>query len=114
MVIMPYIDVKTNQTIKNNTELKAALGEAITAIPGKSEAWLMVSVEGNRDMWFKGSDSPLAMFEVSIFGSAESSAYEELTKRLCAISEKHLGVPANRTYVKYTPTNLWGYNNFNF
>lgn len=39
---MPFIEVKTNQTIADKTALKSALGEAITAIPGKSEAWLMV------------------------------------------------------------------------
>lgn len=109
---MPFIEVKTNQNV--DKAIKLELGNAITAIPGKSEAWLMVSLEGNKDMYFKGSNEPCAMFDVSIFGSASDSAYDDLTKRLCAISEKYLGVSPDRTYVKYTEISHWGYNNFNF
>lgn len=111
---MPFIEVKTNQTINDKSTLKSALGEAITAIPGKSEAWLMVELEGDKDMYFKGSDEPCAMFEIAIFGSAGNSAYDELTCRICDISEKLLGVSPDRTYVKYTEIDHWGYNNFNF
>lgn len=111
---MPFIEVKTNQNIASPQELKAELGSAITAIPGKSEAWLMVELEGNKDMYFKGSDEPCAMFEVAIFGSAPDSAYDDLTKRICAISQKQLGVSPDRTYVKYSEKDCWGYNNFNF
>lgn len=109
---MPFIEVKTNQNIDKS--IKSELGNAITAIPGKSEAWLMVSLEENKEMYFNGSDEPCAMFEVAIFGKASDSAYDDLTKRLCAISEKYLGVSPDRTYVKYSEIDHWGYNNFNF
>lgn len=111
---MPFIEVKTNQTITDKTALKSALGEAITAIPGKSEAWLMVELEGEKDMYFKGSDAPCAMFEIAIFGKASDEAYDDLTKRICEISEKLLDVSADRTYVKYSEIEHWGFNNFNF
>lgn len=111
---MPFIEVKTNQNIKDKETLKAQLGQAITAIPGKSEAWLMVELEDNKSMYFKGSDEPCAMFEIAVFGNASDSAYDDLTKRICTISEELLAVPADRTYVKYTEIDHWGYNNFNF
>lgn len=112
---MPFINVKTNQSTDSVCEkLKASLGEAITAIPGKSEAWLMVEIQGERDMYFKGSSEPCAMFEVAIFGSASDSAYDDLTKRICDISQNILDVPPSRTYVKYSEIEHWGYNNFNF
>lgn len=111
---MPFIEVKTNQNIDDKTIIKSELGTAITAIPGKSEGWLMVEINDSLDMYFKGSDAPCAMFEVAIFGRASDSAYDDLTKRLCEISEKHLGVSPDRTYVKYTEIEHWGYNNFNF
>lgn len=65
-------------------------------------------------MYFKGSDEPCAMFDVAIFGSASPNAYDNLTQLLCAAAEKYLGVSPDRTYVKYTETDRWGYNNFNF
>ena len=41
---MPFINVKTNIPVSENAQeaLKTRLGQAIEAIPGKSEAWLMV------------------------------------------------------------------------
>ena len=54
------------------------------------------------------------MFEIAIFGSAEKSAYEDLTKRICSLSEKYLSVKSERTYVKYNEIDKWGYDNFNF
>lgn len=111
---MPFIEVKTNCKISSPEQLKAALGEAITAIPGKSEAWLMVELEDAKTMYFKGSDEPCAMFDVAIFGSATDSAYDDLTSRICSISRNMLGVSPDRTYVKYSELDRWGYNSFNF
>jgi len=113
---MPYINVKTNSTLalQAKEEIKAELGRAITAIPGKSEAWLMVNIDAPSAMYFKGSDADCAMFEVSLFGSASGDAYDDLTARICAVSEKYLGVPAARTYIKYCETEHWGWNNMNF
>ena len=113
---MPFINVTTNTALDNDavTALKSDLGVAITAIPGKSEAWLMVNVNDKSSLFFKGSDEKCAMFEVSIFGTASDSAYDELTSRICKISEERLGVPAARTYVKYGETEHWGWNNMNF
>ena len=113
---MPYINVKTNSEKAESVyeELKAELGRAITAIPGKSEGWLMVNIEKAPHMYFKGDGAPCAMFDVSIFGSADKSAYDNLTQLLCAASEKYLDVPASRTYVKYGEYSVWGWNNMNF
>ena len=73
---MPFINVKTNAQVskEQEVELKAALGKAITAIPGKSEGWLMIGIEPQQAMYFKGTDDPCAMVSVSIYGSASSSA----------------------------------------
>lgn len=111
---MPCINVMTNSEIKDKTALKNELGKAIEAIPGKSEAWLMIKTEDKADMYFKGSDEPCAMFEVAIFGKSTDAAFDDLTKRICKISEEQLGVKAERTYVKYSEIDRWGYNNFNF
>ncbi|MGN1122906.1 MAG: phenylpyruvate tautomerase MIF-related protein [Eubacterium sp.] len=112
---MPFINVKTNVDAQSSKELlKSQLGEAITAIPGKSESWLMVQLEDKLDMWFKGSDEPCIMFEVSIFGNASDNAYDDLTKRICSVAEKTLSISPDRVYVKYAEVEHWGYNNFNF
>ncbi|MBQ8011852.1 MAG: hypothetical protein IJY06_03670 [Oscillospiraceae bacterium] len=113
---MPFINIKTNTAVpaaKAET-IKSAMGKAITAIPGKSEQWLMVAVEPEQMLWFQGSDAPAAMVEVSIFGSASPSACDQMTGQVCTILSNELGIAGNRIYVKYAETDKWGWNGSNF
>lgn len=113
---MPFINVKTNTVVSEEKEiaLKSALGQAITAIPGKSESWLMVEIEPERKLYFKGSDAPAAMVEVSIFGSSDSASFNKLTNSVCSILNEELAIDPSRVYVKYEATRDWGWNGSNF
>ena len=113
---MPFISVHTNVKTEKKTAdaVKAACGSAITLLPGKTEDWLMVEVEGEKALYFKGSDEPCAIAEVKIFGKASASAYDNLTKALCEILSKALNVPGSRIYVKYEEVSHWGWNGGNF
>ena len=100
---MPFINVKTNIPVSENAQeaLKTRLGQAIEAIPGKSEAWLMVGVEP-------------ALVEVSVYGGAEPDAYDALTARVCELLDAVLDIDPARVYVKYAETPNWGWNGGNF
>lgn len=113
---MPFINVKANVPVAQDKKesIKSALGKAITAIPGKSEGWLMVGIEPEYSLWFKGSDAPAAMVEVSVFGSASPSAYSTLTAKVTDILNSELGISPDRIYVKYFETSNWGWNGSNF
>jgi len=113
---MPFISLKTNVKIdeKKEISLKERLGESIGIIPGKSEAWLMLDFEGDCRMYFKGSDSPLAFFEVKIFGGISENTANVFTETLCRLAEEELGVEKSRVYVKYEETKYWGWNGANF
>lgn len=113
---MPYIHVQTNVpvTAAEADTLKTRLGQAITALPGKSEQWLMVRVEPECSLWFAGSDAPCAMVDVSVYGGAPSDAYETFTARVCDILDGVLSLPPKRVYIKYSETPDWGWNGGNF
>ncbi len=113
---MPFINVKTNTPVSDDKKqnIKSKLGQAITTIPGKSEAWLMVGIEPEYDLWFKGDKSPAAMVEVSVYGGASSGAFAKLTGEISTILGDELSIPANRIYVRYGCTNDWGWNGSNF
>ena len=113
---MPFINVKTNVSASADLQetIKTQLGEAITAIPGKSEAWLMGGIQPDYALWFKGESSPAAMVEVSIFGGASPSDYNRLTEMITAILNSSLEIPPNRIYVKYSETENWGWNGSDF
>lgn len=113
---MPFIDVKTNTAVSDTLKelIKTELGTAITAIPGKSEAWLMVGIQGDYALYFRGTSDPAAMVEVSIFGTAAPAAFKELTARITSILTQRMGIPADRIYVKYSCIDQWGWNGSNF
>ena len=113
---MPFIDIKTNVTADKSLKetIKSRMGQAITAIPGKSEGWLMVSVEDKADLWFQGNDSPAAIAEVKVFGTPSPKAMNDLTGRITDTLSELLGVPGDRVYVAYFPTDSWGWNGSNF
>ena len=113
---MPFINVKTNLEVSDEKEkkIKSSLGQAITAIPGKSEGWLMVGIQDNYKLYFRGTDEPAAMVEVSIFGNPSSDSLEILTSNITGIILNDLGISTDRVYVSYVTTENWGWNGTNF
>jgi hypothetical protein len=115
---MPVIHthVSTSTTQEQREHLKSAYGQAITAGPGKSEGWLMCPFEDNMPIYFGGDDSKAAAYvEVNVFGSSvPGSAWEQLTKSIMKALSTELGIPEDRTYIRYTATTDWGWNGGNF
>ena len=114
---MPYISTKT--TLSLSEEKKAALamryGKAITLIPGKSEAHLMIGFEDGVTMYFAGSTGePMAFVEVKLFGTAQAKDLDTLTKEICDILKDELNISGDRVYVKYEEIAHWGWNGRNF
>ncbi|WP_317336611.1 phenylpyruvate tautomerase MIF-related protein [uncultured Ruminococcus sp.] len=113
---MLFINIKTNAEVSEEkaNKIKTHLGLAITAIPGKSEGWLMVGIEDNYQLFFKGTDEPAAMVEVSLYGNASSNALGVLTSNITRILLDILGISTDRIYVSYMSTENWGWNGSNF
>ena len=117
---MPFIHVQTNTAITDEQakNIKTHLGLAITAVPGKTENWLMVGLEPECHLWFKlffqGTDAPAAMVEVQLYGKASSNALNTLTSNITGILLDTLKIPTDRIYVSYMCTENWGWNSSNF
>ena len=114
---MPFIDSKVNikTTAEQQKELKTRLGQAIAIIPGKSESWLMINLEDDQKMYFRGDDSePLAFICVNCYGSADEDAFQQMTEELTRIYGEVLGVKPDHMYIKYDASMYWGWNGNNF
>lgn len=113
---MPYISTKTNVSVsaEQRKALEKKLGKAIETIPGKNENWLMLSLEPDTAMAFRGTEEPAAMVEVKIFGKSSAEAYEAMTAKVTEILFSELHIPADRIYVKYEECEIWGWNGSNF
>ena len=113
---MPFINTKVTTEITKEKEetLKSELGKAITLI-GKGEAYLMLGFEDNCRLWLGGkNDTDMAFVEVSLLGHTTKDKAEKLTAAICDIMEKELSIPGDKVYVKYSETDLWGFNSFMF
>lgn len=114
---MPYIGSKVSVSIstEQELELKSRLGQAISLIPGKSEAFLMTGFEDNYHLYFKGDNSaPTAFVEVKVLGGENPTAFDKLTGEICNIFNDVLGISPDRIYVKYEAVSNWGWNGNNF
>ena len=113
---MPYIHLRTTEQIspEQKTSLKSAFGDAISLLPGKSEAWLMVDIEEGACLFLAGDgDRPLAMVEVELLGAADAASYEKLTARITEILAS-VGIAPDGIYVKYAEVGTWGFAGGNF
>lgn len=59
-------------------------------------------------------DKPTAFVEVKFFGTASGGKLNMLTKAICEIINSELGISPSQIYVKYEPTEYWGWNGRNF
>ncbi len=113
---MPFIDARFSTPVNTAQEenIKKRLGEAITLI-GKSEAYLMVQIQSDCNIYFKGNnDADSAFFEVKLLGKASKNQYTDLVSALCNIASTELGIDGNRVYVKFEECEFWGYDSFMF
>lgn len=114
---MPFIDAKISTKVNEEQKesIKTKLGNAISLIPGKSEAWLMVGIEENYDLYFKGNqDAPTAFVQVQAYGGENKAAFDSLTAEISNILNAELSIPKERIYVAYQTTSHWGWNGGNF
>ncbi len=114
---MPFIDSKVSvkTTPEQKKELKERLGQAIAIIPGKSESWLMVDLEDDQDIYFRGDDSqPAAFISVNIYGKANEAAFSKMTAELTKIYGEVLDIAPDHMYIKYHASMEWGWNGSNF
>lgn len=112
---MPFINIKTNTKIDKESEniIKSKLGEAISIV-GKAESWLMINLEDECNMYFKGkNDDKFAMVQVSLLGSASSSAYNNFTQEISEALSNSLSISKSNIYVSYMETPNWGWNGNN-
>lgn len=114
---MPFIESKVSvkTTEEQQKKLKERLGQAIAIIPGKSESWLMVNLQDEQMMYFRGDDSePIAFICVNIYGSSDPAAFEKMTGELTRIYGDLFGIAPDHMYIKYAASTDWGWNGSNF
>lgn len=114
---MPLVSLTTNSP---DIETRKAgvlerLSRAVADMLGKPERFVMVKIEHNRDMWFAGSDAPLAYVELKSIG-LPGERVKAFSAELCQLVADEISVFPDRIYIEFTdaPRHLWGWNSSTF
>ena len=107
---MPYIGINTSKILSDGQkeELKTALGEKLTIIPGKSESKLMVDISDGHTMYFAGEERELAYVDVKCYGTTEFENKKAFTEAAFEVVQKATGLPQDGIYLSYSEFENWG------
>jgi phenylpyruvate tautomerase len=114
---MPYLKIETNLSV-SPAQAETVMQDSTTCLSrrlGKSEAYIMVTIQDGKTMMFGGSNQPLAYLELKSIGLPEN-ATKTLSADLCAQMETALDIPQDRIYIEFidAPRAMWGYNGSTF
>ena len=114
---MPLIKLRTNVSIADDKtpELMSELSQLLATETGKPERYVMVEIEGERNMLFGGSPEPLAYIECKSIGLSAVQA-TSLSQSISLVLNTQLQISADRVYIEFSncPAELWGWNGSTF
>ena len=101
---MPYIEVKLAKQASRKQEriLTEKLGEAITSVPGKTAAGLMVSISSDEHIYKGGEFLVFGDFVNVVFKTGVTRAVcEKLNEAIFTIMEEDLKIPKENVYTTF-------------
>lgn len=107
---MPFIMAKVNTAIDAAQEfkLKSRLGNAMELLPGLSEKYLLLGVEGGCKFYLRGrDDDAVAYVEVNLFGNEAHIGCENFSAAVTKIFFDVLNVPPTNIYIKFSDIDAW-------
>lgn len=114
---MPTLRLLTNVEIapESRPELLSRASRTVAELLGKPESYVMVILEGGRDLLFAGTSDPAAYLELKSLGLPESRT-PEFSRALCGLLAENLAIPPERIYIEFSapPRHLFGWNNATF
>jgi phenylpyruvate tautomerase len=111
---MPYCGLQTNARVDDKEALAKKLSALVAQELGKPEMYVMVSIQ-EKTMTFGGSTEKCAFVDLRSIGLT-SSQTPKLSKSICDLLEKEIGVKADRTYISFADAKgyMWGWNGSTF
>ena len=107
---MPFISFTTNHklTLRQENEIAKRTGELITILPGKKEETLMLHLEDNQIMYFRGDDIPCMMIAVKLYNTIDFDAKKKFTEELVKMIKETTNIEINDVYVSFDEYPNWG------
>lgn len=106
---MPYIHASISEKLSDqqNSDLKSELGRIIGILPGKSESVLMLRIDDNCRMSFRGEEGECAFLAVHLYRNspeAEKKKFaSEAVSQICRIT----GLDKDRVFMTLQEHGSW-------
>ncbi|SPF69122.1 Tautomerase/MIF superfamily [Propionibacterium ruminifibrarum] len=100
---MPFVIVRTNAelTWAQESELAASMGRAMSHVPGKSEADLLLAIDSGQRLWLAGRDDvPAAYVDAALFGTENHLGYPEFSTAVARAFADVAGIDARNVFVQ--------------
>lgn len=114
---MPLITLKTSVTLSDNqrTDLLAALSRVVAEGIGKSEQYVMVTID-TASLMMSGKPGDAAFVDVRSIGGLDRNVNGKLSQKICALLDETLGIAPNRVYINFANMDAanWGWNRNTF
>ena len=95
-------------TLRQENEIAKRTGELITILPGKKEENLMLHLEDNQIMYFRGDDIPCMMIAVKLYNTIDFDAKKKFTEELVKMIKETTNIEINDVYVSFDEYPNWG------
>ena len=109
---MPYITFTTTKTLTLNQEkaLKESAGQLISILPNKKEENLMIHIEDNQVMYFRGQEMEGMKISCQPFHTTDYQYKKEFAEKLLKEIECITKIPVEQQYLSIQEFENWGKN----
>lgn len=107
---MPFVNFVTSVKLDENKrdEVRNAIWEAITVIPGKTPEVTMIEIRDGADLRKGPGDAPAIFMETRLFTRPPMDSKKEYCQKLFAKFEELLGVEPAKMYFNMLEFFEWG------
>jgi len=114
---MPLIKLLVSTSVPEATKNKVltAMSAIIVKATGKPPAYTMATIEEGRIV-MGGKNDPAAYADVRGIGGFTPAVNKQISKEVCELLKKELGIKAENTYLTFTEVaaSNWGWNGGTF
>lgn len=115
---MPLVKLQISATVPEEQQqtLIAAASQLIADTIGKPEQYVMVTLETQVPIMMAGTQGDAAFADVRSIGGLNNTVNKQISQKLAAALQEHVGVATDRVYMNFTSINgeNWGWRGSTF
>jgi len=105
---MPFIVVRAAvMSREQELELKSRIGRAVSLVPGKNEASLLLCFEPGCRLYLGGQEAQAVYVTTDFFGNEDHVGFDRFAAAVSQAFYDVLGVPPENVFVRFGDISVW-------